>query len=637
MRYTVNFGRLAARRPRPTGLGKSLRIAVLGDFSGRANAQSLEIGPALATRKPQPVDIDNFQTVLRRLSPRLRLPIAPDGGSVELKIDSLDDFHPDQLISQLDLFNELSGLRRRLKNSATFSAAATEVRSWAALPAAGKSIPASRKSGSTSIPHGKLDDFARLLGRPASAPSPTPAQHLIKQIVGPHIVAAPSPEQEPLIAAVDEALAEAMRRVLHHPDFQALESIWRSTELLTRELETGPQMQIVLYDITAEELAADLGAVDDLEDSGLYRLLVEQPEVDGQSGPLSVLLANYIFQETPPHAELLGRIGKIAAAAEAPFIAAISADCIKRQSAEEVHPLILESWNTLRSMPHARYLGLTVPRFMLRWPYGQKTEPIESFRFEEFTSQSCLKGMLWANGAMLAGLLLGKTFTEQGIPDMRPGTIMSLDDVPFYYYTDANDDQVALPNTERLVTESTAAYLMSQNFMPILSIRGRPEVRLGSFQSLAGTELAGPWSPVAIEPDEKAPPEDAVEEPEQNIPTVEAYEAQAASEAESELDALLAGLLAESEAPVAMTDEADAGDLPDSTDPQSYLIEHEPTSEGATEHAGAPETPEEPKQSAGGSVDDLDTLLAGLASNQAESNPDNSQMDPELADILKNL
>ncbi|HEY3395855.1 MAG TPA: type VI secretion system contractile sheath large subunit, partial [Lacipirellulaceae bacterium] len=609
----------------------------MGDFSGRANAQSLEVGPALATRKPQPVDVDNFENVLRRMAPRLRLPIAPDGGSVELKFESLDEFHPDQLVSQLDLFSELSGLRRRLKNSATFSAAATEVRSWAVLGATSKSIPASRKSGSATIPHGKLDDFARLLGRPATAARPTPAQDLIKQIVGPHIVAGPSPDQESLLAAVDESLAEAMRRVLHHPDFQALESIWRSTELLTRELETGPQLQIVLYDISAEELAADLSAPEALEDSGLYRLLVEQPAVEAQSGPPSVLLANYVFHQTPPHAELLGRISKIAAAAEAPFIAAISADCLKHQSAEEVHPLILESWNTLRSMPHARYLGLTVPRFMLRWPYGQKTEPIESFRFEEFTPQSGLKGMLWANGAMLAGLLLGKTFTEQGIPGMRLGAVMSFDDVPFYYYSDTNGDQVALPNTERLVTESIAANLMSQNFMPILSIRGRPEVRLGSFQSLAGTELAGPWSPVTIEPDEKEPPEDAAEEPEENIPTAEAYEAQAASEAESELDALLSGLLAETEAPVGSADEAAAGDVADSIEPQSDLIEQGPTNESATGQPSVPETPEEPEQSTGRSIDDLDNLLAGLASSEAESNPDNSQMDPELSDLLKNL
>jgi type VI secretion system protein ImpC len=619
MRYSVNFGRLAARRPSPN-LGKTLRIALLGDFSGRANAQSLEVGPTLAARKPHVIDVDNFESVLRRIAPQLRLPVAADAGAIDVKFESLDDFHPDQLYNQVELFSELSGLRSRLKNNSTFAAAAAEVRSWGSVAAASQSAAPAARSGGSTIPHGKLDDFARLLGRSSIAQRETPANDLIKQIVGPHIVAAPNPEQGSLITAVDEALSATMRRVLHHPDFQALESVWRSMELLTRELETGPHLQIVLYDVSAEELAADLSASDALEDSGIYKLLVEQPTLDGQSGPLSVLIANYVFHQTPPHAELLGRVGKIAAAAQAPFVAAISADCLKLGPPEDVHPLIVESWNTLRNMPHASYLCLTVPRFMLRWPYGQKTEPIESFRFEEFTPQSGLKAMLWANGSMLAGLLLGKTFSEQGLK-MRLGSIMSLGDVPFYYYTDADGDQVALPNTERLVTESTAAYLISQNFMPVLCVRGRPEVRLGSFQSLAGTELAGPWSPIAIEPDQGAAAIPAAEQPEESVPTVEAFEAQAAAEAESEIDALLASLLADTttpaDAPVADEAAAASGD--------------------ATDEPAASDASDQPTPPDGGSVDELDDLLAGLAASETETNSDNSQMDPDLADLLASL
>jgi type VI secretion system protein ImpC len=276
-------------------------------------------------------------------------------------------------------------------------------------------------------------------------------------------------------------------------------------------------------------------------------------------------------------------------------------------------------------MPHARYLGLTVPRFMLRWPYGQKTEPIESFRFEEFTPQSGLKAMLWANGSMLAGLLLGKTFSEQGAKGMRLGSIMTLADVPFYYYTDAEGDQVALPNTERLVTESTAAYLMSQNFMPVLCIRGRPEVRLGSFQSLAGTELAGPWMPVAIEPDQRAPVSQAAEVPEESVPTVEAFEAQAAAEADSEIDALLADLLADTTTPATTVAEAPISN------------ESPVASDEATEQAVASEATNEVTAPAAASVDDLDELLAGLAASEAETNSDNSQMDSDLADLLASL
>ncbi len=533
MKYTMNFGRLAARTPRIKPSGVTFRIAILGDFSGRANAGRLEIGPALAARKPLPVDVDNIETVVRQMDLQLHLPIAADGGTIEIRIESIDDFHPDQLYSNLPLFSELSGLRRRLKNTSTFADADREMQSWSGI--AVPSGPASRRGTprGTAIPQGKLSDFARLIGQTtATTARETPVDKMIAQIVAPHLVPAEHPDQRATITAVDEAISTAMRRIIHHPDFQALESLWRSVELLIRELETGPHLQIILYDITAEEIAADLSSSDALDQTGLYRLLEEQPALDQRSGPLSVLVGNYVFDLTPPHAELLGRIGKVAAAAQAPFIAAISTDCLIKQDPEDVHPLIAASWDTLRETPQANYLGLTVPRFMLRWPYGAKTEPIDSFEFEEFTPQAGLKSMLWANGAILAGLLLGRTFSEQGIPGMRLGTVMSIGDVPFYYYTDDEGDQIALPSTERLVPESIAAHIMSQNFMPVLCIRGRPEIRLGSFQSLAGNDLAGPWSPLAVEPDEKLEVSAAADVPRTEPLTVD-------------LDALLAGLATE--------------------------------------------------------------------------------------------
>jgi type VI secretion system protein ImpC len=617
MKYTMNFGRLTSQPAAARSPGKTFRIAVLGDFSGRANGGTLETGEDLAKRKPVRIDVDNLDAVLGRMNLRLQLPIAPDGGNIEVKIASMDDFHPDQLYNRLEIFSELSGLRRRLKTASTFESAAAEVRSWGAAAgvATATTIPApSTKPRGAAIPHGKLDDFARLIGRSTAAAPPAPVSDLIKSVVAPHIVAAPSDDQPTLVAAVDEALSDTMRRVLHHPDFQTLESLWRSMELLVREVETSTQLQLVLYDITAEELAADLSERDTLEEAGLYSLLVEQPPMDAQQGPLSVILGNYMFEQTPPHAELLGRIGKLVAAAQAPFIAAVSAECLKKLKPEEVHPLVQESWDTLRGLPQANYLGLTVPRFMLRWPYGAKTEPIDSFDFEEFTPHSGLKGMLWANGAIFAGLLLGKTFSEQGLPAMKPGTIMSVGDIPFYYYTDPDGDQVALPSTERLIPESVAAHVLSQNFMPVLCIRGRPEIRLGGFRSLSGATLAGPWSPVAVGPDKEGATAEAP--PSAEVMSVQAFEAQATAEAENELDALLAGLNASDSG----SGGAAAPSEPPTTEPGSQ--------EGG---AGAPAS----AATSEGSEDDLDALLAGLAT--PDETPGDTDMDPDLAALLADL
>jgi type VI secretion system protein ImpC len=542
MNYSLSFGKLNAKPPVRKGAGATFGVAVLGDFSGRANRGELEKGEALAGRKPRRVDIDNLDSVLESMQLKLCLPIADDGGAVEIEISSMDDFHPDELYDKLEIFSELASLRKKLKNTSTFAAAAAEVRSWgdSADSAPARMRPKARGSA---IPNAKMSDFARLMGKSTAVAEETPADELIKQIVGPYVTAAASPDQQQMLNAVDSALSAAMRRVLHHPDFQTLEALWRSVDLLIRELETDGNLQVILYDISAEEIAADLSSSENLEETGLYKLLVEQPALDLRTTPSSVIVGNYNFELSPPHAELLGRIAQIATAAQAPFIAAISNEAFEKKKPEEIHPLVAESWSALRSLPHAAYLGLTVPRFMLRWPYGVKTEPISPFNFEEFNSQFGLKGFLWGNGAVLAGLLLGKTFSQQGMGGMKLGSIAVQGDMPLYYYVDKDGDQMALPCTERLASEAVAAHITSQGFMPILWMRGRPEVRLGSFSSVNGATLAGPWAPVQVSggavPIAVAAPTAAEETPQAEAATESPA---AVSQSVADLDALLGEL-----------------------------------------------------------------------------------------------
>ena len=113
MGYEVNFGRikLGGSKPAQTKTS-SFRIALLGDFSARANSGKLDTGAALAGRKPLKVDCDNVDAILKRLAVKLRLPLS-EGAVVELSVNSMDDLHPDQLYNNLPIFSELSGLRQR--------------------------------------------------------------------------------------------------------------------------------------------------------------------------------------------------------------------------------------------------------------------------------------------------------------------------------------------------------------------------------------------------------------------------------------------------------------------------------------------------------------------------------------------
>lgn len=514
MRFECNFGTLAANRNATGNSGSRFRIALLGDFSGHALAGQLDTGDDLAARKPLKVDVDNLDDLIERMGIKLQLPLGDEGQVAELEIESLDDFHPDQLYDKVEAFEELASLRQRLGNDRTFAAAAKEVRQWAGEAEGGKRRRRKRASRAATVPvGGKLSDFAKLVGQADSRDAePLEVDELIKQIVAPYVAASPDPDQERLIAAVDQSLSAMMRAILHQPEFQSLEALWRGVDLLVRRLETSSTLQVVLYDISAEEFAADLSRSDELEETALYKLLVEQPASDAAAGPLAAIIGNYTFEETPPHAELLGRMAKIAAATNAPFVAAMSNRALDRKQSEEPHPLVEQAWTTLKELPEAKYLALTVPQFLLRLPYGKKSDPVDCFAFEEFTPQSGLSGMLWGNGALLVALMLGQTFTRQGLKKMQIGSIMSFDDMPYHFYTDADGDQIALPCTDRLLSQRAAQVVIQSGYIPVLALRGQPVVRLGSIQSVAGIELAGVWPASADAADMQAKDRAAAEE-----------------------------------------------------------------------------------------------------------------------------
>ncbi len=190
-----------------------------------------------------------------------------------------------------------------------------------------------------------------------------------------------------------------------------------------------------------------------------------------------------------------------------------------------------KAWDNLRARREAAYLGLASPRFLLRRPYGAKTEPIDSFAFEEFSQVEGLKGMLWANPAVLVAILLAATYKKDGAA-MDLGSVMSLGDIPFHFVTDRFGDQVALPCTERNLTTDLAQHTLARGFIPVIWVKGRDEIRLGSFRALDGEEISGPWSGATPAP--RAAPDAPAADIEMELPVLEESE-------DSSLDDLLAG------------------------------------------------------------------------------------------------
>ena len=476
--WTPDFGSLDKTAP-AWAPKRPVRIAVLGDFSGGAARGRLDTGAALARRKLVSVEFDNLEETLARAEVKLSLPLGDGGTGVEIGFADLVAFHPDARYRELVVFKALADLRKRLNNTATFAKAAAEVQGWGG----GGKKPVSRggrkrSRGAAPAAGGKLSDFARLVGIAPEIQTDGPVDALLRQIVGPFVLAAPDPKREALVASVDKALSDAMRAVLHRSEFQNLEALWRGMDMLLRRVETGPSLQVLLVDMSAEEFAADLSSASDLADTGLYSMLVDKPSRD-KTGGVSLICGLYQFEATPPHAELLGRMAKIAAQAHAPFVTAIGSEPFMDRK-KPAHPLVAQALRELGALPEASHLALLSPRFMLRHPYGQRTDPISAFDFEEFTAAEGLSGMLWGHPALLAASLLAAPV----------GKTLSIGDLPFHYFVDAQGDQIALPCTERFIDVDTAARLRGLGICALLAHKGQPELRVAGLDAVNGATLA---------------------------------------------------------------------------------------------------------------------------------------------------
>ena len=506
-------------------------VVLPGDWSGRANRGLFAASAELADWHPLLVDRDNLDQVIERLGVKLKVTL-PDHQTSSLTIDfkQLADFHPDRLCERLEIFESLRRTRAQLSNPKTFAAAASEVRSWAGLPSHPAPSPEAdsketdeQKSPQTKspepLPGGDLldqilDGTSTETSVPNSVPRPTPVSPEISELaraaVQPYLSPNIEADQDQMIAAVDARIADYLRAIMHHPDFQALESAWRAIDFLVTRLETGTELKLYLLDISFEEIKADLRSEADVRSTALYNLLVEQTINTPGGIPWSVVAGNYTFDFASGDPGLIERLSLIAKDAGAPFIASASAHLLGCESLAQtpdpddwqhsLDPQIEALWESLKTMPSAAYIGFGLPRFLLRLPYGEETDPAEEINFEEMpeieeteaAGISRHESYLWANPIFAIAFLLAKGFSQDGW-SFRPSDSMEIEGLPLHVYKRDGDSQIQ-PCAEVLLTMRAANKIIDRGLMPLLSLKNSDTIRLGMFQSIAGGPLAGPWN-----------------------------------------------------------------------------------------------------------------------------------------------
>lgn len=485
-------------------------IAVLGDFSGSGGhgQTSGEIKP-LSSRRFIEIDRDNFEEVMAEK--KIVLNLQMDDERVQIDIKELDDFHPDELYDKVETFSKLRSLRRRLKNNKTFAEAAAEIQGW--IPQAKpetetiEEITADSNKESEAnvdIPgENLLDSILDTHHQQEPTSDAVEASHidkLIRSIVAPYVEPAADPRQDEMIAMVDQATETHMRNILHHANFQAIESAWQSLYFLIKRLETGSKLKIKILDVTKQELQADL-AVDDITTSAIYKKFCEVSEGDM---PWSVLLGNFTFSDSIDDVLSLVNMGSVAQKSGAPFIAAANeklAGCESFSAAPdyedwnyEISKGVSDAWKMLRQSPVATYIGLALPKFLLRLPYGKKSKPVDSFVFEEMPEEHCHECYLWGNAAFIKVEMLARNFKDNGW-QMKPQQVHQTDGLPMSYFND--DGEVAnKPAAEIFLTERGGEIIRNKGLITLWSVRNSDSIRSADYCSVSEKteEITGRWS-----------------------------------------------------------------------------------------------------------------------------------------------
>ena len=286
---------------------------------------------------------------------------------------------------------------------------------------------------------------------------------------------------EAIVAEIDRKLSEQLNLIMHNDEFRALEGTWRGLYHLVTNTETDEHLKIRVMNITKREAGRVLKRFKGTawDQSPLFKKLYEDEYGTPGGEPYGCLVGDYHFNHTPPDVEILSGMGQIAAAAHCPFLSGLDPSVMGMDSWQQLgDPRDLTKifqtaeyapWRSLRASDDSRYVGLCMPRFLSRLPYGSKTNPVDQFAFEEDVEGADHNKYVWSNAAFAMAVNINRAFKLYGWCARIRGTESGgmVEGLPCHTFpTDDGGVDMKCP-TEIAITDRREKELADNGFIPL--------------------------------------------------------------------------------------------------------------------------------------------------------------------------
>ncbi len=284
-----------------------------------------------------------------------------------------------------------------------------------------------------------------------------------------------------MIAEIDRKLSSQLDTILHNPTFQKLESAWSGLKFAVDRTNFRENIKIELLNVSKADLLEDFEDAPEIMKSGLYRQVytAEYGQFGGE--PYAAMIANYDFGPGPQDVKLLQYAASVSTMSHAPFIAAASStffgedSYLRLPNLKDIKSLTegpqYTKWKSFRESEDSRSVGLTLPRFLLRLPYGEETNPVKAFNYNETADDH--DNYLWGNTAYAFATRLTESFAKyRWCPNIiGPASGGTVEDLPVHTFESMGAMESKIP-TEVLISERREFELAEEGFIALAMRKG---------------------------------------------------------------------------------------------------------------------------------------------------------------------